>query len=246
MKKHLSWIIISVLFLAVTFWGGAQVYFAKREESDLKPAQGQALPAAASKAPGKYTQRAYHYRQRTSPGESAQKGPAQKEQRNAPDNLGYVSVYGKLPESLQGSDVWGGLQADEKGNLIIDRDVRDVFDFFMSGVGEEPREVVLGRAREYIRHKLDKDAALQADKILDDYLAYKDYLARTHRYDRLRDPNLVRNKQALAAAINEMFQSQVEERRRFLGKEVADAFFAGDEANDRKSISAFEGNAGHD
>lgn len=30
---------------------------------------------------------------------------------------------------------------------------------------EEPREVVLGRAREYIRHKLDEDAAPHLDLI---------------------------------------------------------------------------------
>ncbi len=241
MKKHLSWIILAVLFAAVTFWAGAQVYFGQRQELSLEPARGQAGHEPAAPEPARHYKREYRPLRSTVPYE-----PTENRQRHAKDSLGYVSKYGDLPESLRGSDVWGGLRTDEKGDLVIDRDVRDVFDFFMSGLGEESREVVLGRVREYIGCKLDANAASQANRILDDYLAYKDYLAHTHNFDRLRDPNLVRNRQAMAAAIQEMFQVQIEERRRFLGKKVADAFFASDEANDRASISAFEGSEVHE
>ncbi|MCC0452966.1 lipase chaperone, partial [Pseudomonas aeruginosa] len=43
-----------------------------------------------------------------------------------------------LPTSFRGTSVDGSFSVDASGNLLITRDIRNLFDYFLSAVGEEP------------------------------------------------------------------------------------------------------------
>lgn len=43
-----------------------------------------------------------------------------------------------LPTSFRGTSVDGSFSVDASGNLLITRDIRNLFDYFLSAVGESP------------------------------------------------------------------------------------------------------------
>ncbi len=77
-----------------------------------------------------------------------------------------------LPRSLEGTEVAGDLREDERGQLVVNRGVRDVFDYFLSSRGEQPDAVLDARIRAYVKHRLGAPAAQQALALLDAYLGY--------------------------------------------------------------------------
>jgi lipase chaperone LimK len=75
--------------------------------------------------------------------------------------------------SLQGTDIDGVLQADDNGQLIVNLEVRDFFDYFLSTVGEVSPEAAIGQIQQMARQHLPESAAQQALALLDQYLDYK-------------------------------------------------------------------------
>lgn len=78
----------------------------------------------------------------------------------------------RMPPSLAGTEVAGDLREDDQGRLIMDKGVRDTFDYFLSSRGEQTDAVLDARIRAYIKHRLGALAAQQALSLLDGYLAY--------------------------------------------------------------------------
>lgn len=89
----------------------------------------------------------------------------------------FVSGLENLPASLAGTEVDGALEIDSDGHLKVGNPVRRLFDYFLTAVGEEPLDTVLARLRAYIRHNLSATAAAEAEKMLGEYLSYKEALA---------------------------------------------------------------------
>ena len=77
-----------------------------------------------------------------------------------------------LPKSLAGTEVAGELREDERGQLVLNKGVRDVFDYFLSSRGEQADAVLDARIRAYVKHRLGATAAQQALALLDAYLGY--------------------------------------------------------------------------
>ncbi len=90
--------------------------------------------------------------------------------------LQFVTGTEQLPRSLQDTQVDGALQVDAAGRLIINKGVRNVFDYFLSAQGEEDRDTLVRRIRAYIRHQLTDPARQQAEQLLDQYLLYQQAL----------------------------------------------------------------------
>ena len=55
----------------------------------------------------------------------------------------------KLPASFKGTEVDGQFQLDAAGNLIIGPELRQLFDYFLSAIGEEPLKQSIERLRRY-------------------------------------------------------------------------------------------------
>ncbi|KPQ02903.1 lipase secretion chaperone [Marinobacter sp. HL-58] len=76
--------------------------------------------------------------------------------------------------SLAGTEIDGSLRADDNGNLIIDLETRDFFDYFLNTIGEVSPEKALDQIETLARDNLPEQAAEQALALLDQYLDYKD------------------------------------------------------------------------
>ncbi|WP_444713696.1 lipase secretion chaperone [Marinobacter sp. NSM] len=75
--------------------------------------------------------------------------------------------------SLEGTEIDGALRADDNGQLIVNLEVRDFFDYFLSTVGEVSPETAIGQIQQLARQHLPERAAQQALALLDQYLDYK-------------------------------------------------------------------------
>ncbi|MBU2708155.1 hypothetical protein KCM76_19340 [Zooshikella marina] len=82
-------------------------------------------------------------------------------------------VKAELPEYLLDTSVDGGLPVDSQGQLVVSREIRDLFDYFLSVQGIEPFDQSVNRLKQYIRLQLNSPAVEQALALLEQYLAYK-------------------------------------------------------------------------
>jgi lipase chaperone LimK len=79
-----------------------------------------------------------------------------------------------LPASLEGTEPDGAVAADAAGRLIIDIELRRLFDHFLAASGEEPLATIRARIVAVLRARLPATATGEAIAILDRYLGYRD------------------------------------------------------------------------
>lgn len=78
-----------------------------------------------------------------------------------------------LPASLQGTQVPGDISADANGDLVINRGLRDFFDYFLSASSEESAATIRSRVIAAAKARLEPRARQQLLDVYDDYVAYK-------------------------------------------------------------------------
>lgn len=131
----------------------------------------------------------------------------------------FTSGLEELPASLDGTRVPDGLRTDSNGNLVVSLELRDVFDYFLSVIGEEDMDTIVARLRAYLNDQLPAGAAAEANQILNSYLALRKSLSDlpgTAPAGESLDIAAVRAQQAAIQA----------QRRKYLSAEVDQAFFA--------------------
>ncbi|MBU2953226.1 lipase [Marinobacter sp. F3R08] len=154
----------------------------------------------------------------------------QKGVRKAPSELvgrsSLVDVPEQLPPSLSGTSVPDGwARTDRLGNLIPTPHLRQLFEYFLSALGEESLQQLVARI-ETALSGLNEPARSQALATLGAYLEYK--LAVSDLEQAYGD--------ASGGGVEEMQRRMAEIqalRRTWLDAETAGAFFADDEAVDR-------------
>jgi lipase chaperone LimK len=129
-----------------------------------------------------------------------------------------------LPRSLAGTVPDGQLRVDAHGDLVVDRELRRRFDYFLTATGEEPREVVRARLVAQLSALPDK-AAGQALSTLDRYLAWLESAAA------MPSP-------AAAADARERLEAFWRTRRALLGDDLDQAFFGQEEADDLAALAS--------
>jgi lipase chaperone LimK len=126
-----------------------------------------------------------------------------------------------LPGSLEGTEPDGAVTADADGHLVVDLELRRLFDHFLIATGEEPLATIRARIVTALRARLPATAAAEAIAILDRYLAYRDAA-------RLLAPPA-----DPTAGLDQVHDLRV----RILSPEVAKAFFADEEAATYAALS---------
>lgn len=86
-----------------------------------------------------------------------------------------------MPASFDGTDVDGVFSVDAAGNLQITRDIVQIFDYFLSAIGEDSLTASLARLEAYISAQLQQPAQGQARELLSQYLDYKRQLIHLER-----------------------------------------------------------------
>lgn len=149
--------------------------------------------------------------------------------------LGFNSIYGDLPKSLQGTQLQNALETDASGNLIITDSIQYIFDYFLSANGEEDIEKILLRMNEYLEHNLQEPALWQAKTILKQYVDLKYSLVdlegdMSNQLDMLDKGNLKGGQ--YVSLLRERLNQRNELRSLYLDSEVHKVFYAQEEAYD--------------
>ncbi|TNE77182.1 MAG: hypothetical protein EP339_06505 [Gammaproteobacteria bacterium] len=78
-----------------------------------------------------------------------------------------------LPPELQGLEPNAELPTTPGGDLVPDRNLRRLFDFYLANVDREPLEVVIQRLHAALDQRLDEPAKSQAVALLERYIDYR-------------------------------------------------------------------------
>lgn len=136
-----------------------------------------------------------------------------------------------LPGSLAGTEVDGQARADAQGQLVLDRRLRDLFDYFLSLVGEEPLAQIQARVAAYLGMHLPAAARDQALDLFRRYVAYGE--ARGRLGAEAGGSSSAMEADALAARLGQLEALQ---QQHFSAAERA-AFFGADNAEDRYTVA---------
>lgn len=82
----------------------------------------------------------------------------------------------QLPASLHGLPAPDFLDIDEHGELVINDKILSLFEFYMSGLGEETLTIVTWRINDFMAKTLVSPALAQAQEIFEHYLNYLNHL----------------------------------------------------------------------
>lgn len=128
-------------------------------------------------------------------------------------------------KSLQGTEVDGAIQWDQQGNLVLDRALRRVFDYFLVLLGEEDLSRIRYRVQQFAAQGAEPWQLEQVMEVFDQYLLYKQALDEIQEQDGTYESMLetVRSKYQVAQAE--------------LGPEITQAFFAQEMAFDDMALS---------
>jgi len=159
---------------------------------------------------------------------------------NGSDVSATVSTPKILPhifaESLEGTEIDGQLKVDASGNLVVDLEVKDFFDYFLNTVGEVSPEVAVFEMQQLAASHLPPEAVNQAMKILGDYLAYKEQALQL-----MSQPMLPKEQQTSTYQIDMLehtFQTMKLLRRDTMSSEAVEAFFSMEEAYGEFTLSS--------
>ncbi len=131
------------------------------------------------------------------------------------------------PPSLRGTQVDGQLETDYRGHLIVTQQLRHLFDYYFTTVGEITFEEAVQRISDHLASRLQQPARGQAQALLDAYVLYKTELVELEdSYPVISDIDGLR---ARAEAVERL-------RAVLFDPEAHAAFFAADEAYDRFTL----------
>lgn len=158
----------------------------------------------------------------------------------APSPHGYVTGLESLPASLRDIDVDGALRVDANGELVLDVMVRNLFDYFLNAVGEEPAEQIVARIRAYIRSHLPASAQAEAQRVLGEYLALREAAEAAQAVAEHERQDAMPEDEWSASALRERMAALRDLRTRHLSPEVYKAFYADEDLFDEYTIGKFE------
>ncbi len=128
------------------------------------------------------------------------------------------SVPAPLPVALRDTDNDGALPVDGDGRLIVTRDLRRFFDYFLIS-GDESPDVVRTRIVGAITARLSPPADAETISLLDRYLAYRNRVRELASTGEIPD------------GLGDRFERLRAIRREVLGEQDAEALFGAEEAD---------------
>lgn len=141
--------------------------------------------------------------------------------------------YQVMPSSLAGTS-HGVRLLSRADQLVVTASLRDLFDYYLSTLGEVPLEQVQQLIQAELRRQLQGQALNDARQILMNYLSYKRAL---HAFEQEYQADPDRTRQQQLAFMQERQQALIALQNRLLGAQVADVFFAFDRTLDDNTLA---------
>jgi lipase chaperone LimK len=162
--------------------------------------------------------------------------PNEKQQQTSPHDtselatptLNEVKAYLQNIPSLAGSDIDGSLKADDNGQLVIDKEVKHLFDYFLSVSGEIPEEHVEEILALYAQANLPSEAATEAITLFQSYLGMKESLNHAMQTTFPKGYSL--------ESISDFFEVRDQIREEHLGSKIAKAFYSDERLYDQYQL----------
>lgn len=130
--------------------------------------------------------------------------------------------------SLEGTEIDGQLKLDANGNLVVDLEVKDFFDYFLNTVGEVTPDVAVTEMQKLAASHLPPSAVDKTMQLLGEYLAYK-----SQAVELMSQPMLPKEQQTKQYQIDMLamtFETLKSIRRETMSEEAVVAFFSMEEA----------------
>jgi lipase chaperone LimK len=138
------------------------------------------------------------------------------------------ALSASMPASFDGTEVDGTFTLDAAGNLQITRDIVQIFDYFLSAIGEDSLTVSLARLNAYIDAQLQQPAQGQAHALLSQYLDYKRQLILLERdLPQVTSVDGLRQRELAVQTL----------RARIFSQQAHQAFFASEEAYNQFTLA---------
>ncbi|MBP8184490.1 MAG: hypothetical protein KAX95_01290 [Pseudomonas sp.] len=134
-----------------------------------------------------------------------------------------LTTPGALPPSLQGASHGIRLQTDSTGQLLLEPQLLQLFDFYFNAIDEEPVAKILLRIHHDLANQLQGPALAQARDLLKRYLDYR--LAMLDLPQQRQEPT--------AAAFAQHLQTLIQLREGYFSAAENQAFFSSDLSQDQ-------------
>lgn len=142
--------------------------------------------------------------------------------------LHVVEPFNKLtPKSLEGIDLNIALPLDRDGNLIIGMELKDLFELYLTAMGEETLGDILLRTQNALAQQLKAPALEQGYDALRRFIDYKIELANLEKQsidENLSELENVRQQKEILAAIQQEYFSPIEREALFAAESEYDNF----------------------
>lgn len=136
----------------------------------------------------------------------------------------------RFAASLRGTARDGQLRVDDNGDLIVERGIRDLFDYYLTTLGEHDEDGIRRQLLAVIDAELPAKAAVQAARLLDAYLQYRELSGELQQqYDALDENNAF-------TVVADYFAQRDALRHELFPPDAVDAFFAADQAGERDAL----------
>lgn len=136
--------------------------------------------------------------------------------------------------SMAGTRPDGPVRAAPAGALTIDAELRHLFDYYLSALGEADLPAIRAGIEQELAHRLQPAAAAEAKRLLGQYLAYKAALADTEAAAASPAGS------SLAAAARARLGVMQGQRQRFFTSAEAAGLFGDSDARDLDAIARLE------
>lgn len=130
--------------------------------------------------------------------------------------------------SLDGTDVNGGIRVDDKGRIILHRDVRRLFDYYLSLRGRMDNESIRALLRQHLESSQPDPVVQEALALFDKYVALIDAESKYAEEWTGRDLKA-------SAEVASVLEERRKLRREHLGDELSEAFY-----QDQEQYEAFQ------
>ena len=142
-----------------------------------------------------------------------------------------------LAQTLEGTEIDGALKTDATGQLILDQEVRDFFDYFLSTADEIGPEASIAEIRRYISQYLPEPGRTQAQELFTSYLKYKRFELNIEQtpisQDQLSDVDTL-------SILKSSFDRMKTERRNLFTSEQHQALFGLEESYQDYTLASLE------
>ncbi|MFZ6752233.1 lipase secretion chaperone [Undibacterium sp. Dicai25W] len=135
--------------------------------------------------------------------------------------------------SLEGTSTDGDIQQNKEGDLQLDAELKRLFDYYLSAIGEKSLPEIQSQIDKILDQKLQIKAAVQAKELLKRYIAFKQALV---ELEKNASSNMSSNADLLSA-VNNKWQSMRQLRSQFFSEQEIQAMFGFDDAYDQDALS---------